>query len=131
SRIAPASASRWPVSASIASGQGLLCPISSILFSFAPGLFRSEKRAAIERTAESRFAAHRAIELKLVDVCQEVSSVWDIGRNVVLRVGIKVSLAACNGRHHALVFQAQFPPGFVVTLGIDLAGKNFPTPLIN
>ena len=50
---------------------------------------------------------------------------------MVLRVGIKVSLAACNGRHHALVFQAQFPPGFVVTLGIDLAGKNFPTPLIN
>src|SRR6266436_5856486 len=36
SRIAPASASRWPVSASMASGQGLLCPISSILFSFAP-----------------------------------------------------------------------------------------------
>ncbi len=50
SRIAPASISRWPVRASMASGQGLLWPMSSILLNLRAGFLRSEERAAVQRT---------------------------------------------------------------------------------
>src|SRR5579864_3860070 len=43
SRIALASAWRWPVTTCIASGQGLLWPISSILLNFAPASFDPKK----------------------------------------------------------------------------------------
>ena len=62
---------------------------------------------------------------------QEVAHVRNVPGHVILRAGIEIRLAAIHRRRNALILQPQRPPGFVVVLRRDLAGKNFPAPLVD
>ena len=50
---------------------------------------------------------------------------------MIFRAGIEIGLAAFLRRHDALIFELQFPPGFVVIRRLDLSRENFPAPLID
>jgi hypothetical protein len=45
--------------------------------------------------------------------------------------GSKIAFGASYRRRDALVFQAEIPPGLVVVFRLDLAGEDFPAPLID
>src|SRR4051812_28919792 len=89
------------------------------------------ERALVQRTGLPRRLAHRAVELELEDVGEEVARVRDVAGDVVLRAGIEVLLRARDRRGDALVLRAQRPPGLVVVGGRGLAAEHVPAPLVD
>src|SRR5947209_15723469 len=71
------------------------------------------------------------MELELKNECKKIPRVWDISRDVIFRSGIEKFLAARGNGRDPLIFQAKIPPGFVVILGLDFSGENFPPPLVD
>src|SRR6185312_3136779 len=69
-------------------------------------------------------------ELELIDAREEVASVRNVGRDVVLGARIKVRFSAIDRRRYALVLRAQRPPCLVVVSGFGFAGKDLPAPLV-
>src|SRR5580704_10093137 len=98
---------------------------------FFAGAFVSVNRAAIQRALVTGSFAERALKLELVNGRKEIAHVRNVGRHVVLCAGIEVGFAARDGRRDALILLAKFPPRFVVVGGLDLAGENFPAPLVD
>ena len=73
----------------------------------------------------------RAMKLELKNEREEVSRVWDVSGHVILGARIKELVAAGRDWSDALILQSKFPPRFVVILGFNFAGKDFPPPLID
>src|SRR5947208_14506001 len=71
------------------------------------------------------------MELELQHRRQEVARVRRHVRDVELRARVEELLAAWRRGYHTLILQPQRPPGRVVALGWDLAGKHLPAPLID
>ena len=62
---------------------------------------------------------------------EEIAGVGDIGGYVIFCAGIEIGFGTGDGRRNALILQAKIPPGFVVVVGLDLAGEHFPAPLVD
>lgn len=87
--------------------------------------------AAVKRALEGGGFAKGALKLKLVNAGEEIASVRDVCRNVILCARIKVGFGAADGRSNALILQAKIPPRFVEVRRFDLSGENFPAPLVD
>ena len=71
------------------------------------------------------------MKLELQNVRQEIAHVRHVRGYVILGAGVEIGLGAARGRRDPLVLLAKLPPGLVVLLGRNLAGKDFPPPLID
>ena len=75
--------------------------------------------------------AEGALKLELIDAREEIAHVGHVAGDMIFRAGIEIGFGARDGRSDALIFQAKIPPGFVVIVGLDLTGENFPAPFVD
>jgi len=75
--------------------------------------------------------AQGPVELELINVSEEVAHIRDIPRHVILCARVEILIATLHRRRHALIFQAQVPPGFVIGAGLDLSGEHLPPPFVD
>ncbi len=84
-------------------GPGLALAEREHVVEFFAGSFVAVDGAAVKRALEASGFAKRALKLKLINAGEEIASVRDVGRNVILCAGIKVGFGAADGRSNALV----------------------------
>ncbi len=87
--------------------------------------------AFVERTFEAGRIAQRLLELELQNERQEVARVRRVAGDVVLGARIEVFLRARDRRGDALIVFTQLPPAGIVLIRLNLAGEDFPAPLID
>ena len=85
----------------------------------------------MQRPGVSGRITQRLVELELQDERQEITRVRRVAGDVVLRTRIEIGFRARHGRHDALVFEAQVPPGLVVFARLDAAVEHAPAPFVD
>ncbi len=71
------------------------------------------------------------MKLELQNERQKVTRVRDVRGHVILGAGVEIALAAGHGRSYALILLPELPPSLVVLFRRNLAGENFPAPLVD
>ena len=76
-------------------------------------------------------AAQCTLKLKLVNARKEIAHIGHIGGHVKLGTGIEIRFCPRHRWSDSLILQPQCPPFGVVLFRLNLAGENFPAPLVD
>ena len=85
----------------------------------------------MQRPGPAGLLASGAVELELVNPSQEIAHIGRIAGHMILGPRIKGIGRPGAGRGQALILIYQGPPGVIVLIGLNLAGKYLPAPFID